>query len=187
MACGCKGSSCGCAIEAGRGVSVTGSGSAGRPFIINADPVVLQVSDTATVELTLTGDGTSSNPLQLEAEFVGPTDPTWQDSVVQTSWSGDVDLSGLTQPTTIRATIVGDVTSLTLPTWDSDKAGIIHLVLAQDGTGGHAWTVDETFAGGNPIALSSDPGARDYVACHWTGQQWIVLPLAMDVMAIPGS
>ena len=185
--CNCAGSSCSCQIVAGRGVTVVGVGTTDRPMVISAEPASISVQDSASIDLTLTGDGVTGNPYVISAEYVGSLDPIWRPSTVEADWQDDVDLSDESLPCTIRATLIGDVTSLSLPLWDSDKAGIIHLVLAQDGVGGHTWDHGYTTPGGAPIVLSTAPAARDYVACHWTGGQWILLLIGSDVMAVTTS
>jgi hypothetical protein len=61
--CGCAGQTCSCVLVEGDNVTITGSGSAGSPFVISADgggggdPVTVSVTDTPTLDLTLTGAG----------------------------------------------------------------------------------------------------------------------------------
>lgn len=62
--CGCSSTSCSCLIVAGTGgVSVSGSGASDNPFVINGGHFA--VSDSATVDLTLTGDGSALTPYQI--------------------------------------------------------------------------------------------------------------------------
>lgn len=70
--CGCSGSSCGCLLVAGEGISVTGVGSAGNPFVITADALVdisdyIQSANTATVTMSLLGAGTTLDPFIVSA------------------------------------------------------------------------------------------------------------------------
>lgn len=178
--CGCAGSGCSCNIVAGRGVSLRGVGSISNPFVLEVEPVSFQVTDTPSVNLSLSGSGIEADPYVLSAEYVGGEVPVWVPSISD-SWNGSVDLSSLTEPTTVRATLINDVTSVTLPTWDADKLGVIHLILAQDGSGGHTWVTPGTTAGGAGILLSTGAGARDYITLTWTGTQWIAEPRAMDI------
>ncbi|MEU8870424.1 hypothetical protein AB0D24_04525 [Streptomyces javensis] len=53
---GCGGSRCTCVVTAGPGVTVTGNGSAGAPYVIGASAV--------TTGCGLTGDGSAGAPLQ---------------------------------------------------------------------------------------------------------------------------
>lgn len=70
--CNCAGSTCGCAMTGGNGISVSGIGTAANPFVISAEgqPVtgLLQVDDTTTVNLTLNGAGSITDPYVLSAE-----------------------------------------------------------------------------------------------------------------------
>lgn len=60
--CGCS-SACSCSVVAGDGVTVTGVGTAGNPYVVSADAGgALQVNDTPTVNLTLLGSGTEADP-----------------------------------------------------------------------------------------------------------------------------
>lgn len=72
MAGGCCGNSgCSCIIDAGAGVAVTGSGTPTDPYVIASTVTdlsgFLQVIDTESVNLQLTGTGTLEDPLQLRA------------------------------------------------------------------------------------------------------------------------
>lgn len=64
--CGCSGSSCSCLIVAGSGVEVSGSGIESNPYVIDvvgSDIAgTLAVQDTATIDLTRTGSGSSADP-----------------------------------------------------------------------------------------------------------------------------
>lgn len=61
---------CNCLVQAGTGVKVTGSGSARDPYVVEIDSDFsgnLQVRDTETVNLTLMGNGTPTDPYEIEA------------------------------------------------------------------------------------------------------------------------
>lgn len=65
--CGCS-STCSCSVVAGDGVTVSGIGTAGNPYVISADAGgALQVNDTPTVNLTLLGSGTEADPHIISA------------------------------------------------------------------------------------------------------------------------
>jgi hypothetical protein len=179
--CGCAGGTCSCVLTGGTNVQVTGTGSSTNPYVVSATGTALTVVDTPTIDLTLTGEGTSSSPLVLSGAFVGEIDyPDMQPSASQ-SWSGAVNLTSVTGPRTIRATLTGNVTSVTMPTWSSSVAASITLILAQDTTGGRTWVMPGTSAFGIDIILSTAPLARDLVVMLWTGVQWIAIPSALDV------
>lgn len=68
----CGGGTTPSVIEAGSGVSVTGTGTPTSPYVIsNAsqdDSLFLQVRDTTTVNLTLTGSGAPDDPYTISAD-----------------------------------------------------------------------------------------------------------------------
>ena len=63
--CGCGGSGCDCKIIGGGGVTVTGAGTPTNPYIITSGANTLIVTDTATLDLTLLGSGTTGDPYTL--------------------------------------------------------------------------------------------------------------------------
>lgn len=66
--CGCQATQCNCVVQAGPGVTVTGSGTPGNPYVIEAsDSGNFEANDTTTVDHTLTGDGSSGNPYELSS------------------------------------------------------------------------------------------------------------------------
>lgn len=70
--CGCAGSSsCSCVVQGGNGVTVAGSGTAADPYVIDSTlssiTGTLEVTDTATVDLSLAGSGTLTDPYDLSA------------------------------------------------------------------------------------------------------------------------
>ena len=70
MAC-CGQSTCACILEEGVGIEITGSGTATDPYVITSTVTdlsqFLRVVDTTTVNLTLSGTGTTEDPLELRA------------------------------------------------------------------------------------------------------------------------
>ncbi|MFJ6014462.1 hypothetical protein [Streptomyces sp. NPDC092952] len=80
MSC-CDERSCDCIVTAGPGVTVDGDGSTGAPYVIGAaggggGPTALTVTDSPTVDLTLTGAGTAVDPYNVTAEvIVDPAPP----------------------------------------------------------------------------------------------------------------
>jgi hypothetical protein len=79
--CGCSGSTCSCLIVDGAGTSVSGTGTEGNPYVIDVSGSniagTLAVVDTATVDLTLDGSGSSADPYVLSADSaVAMTDLT---------------------------------------------------------------------------------------------------------------
>lgn len=69
--CGCSGNTCSCKIIAGGGgIIIGGAGTLGNPYTITGTPAVLAAIDTASIDLTLVGDGTTSSPFVLTAALI---------------------------------------------------------------------------------------------------------------------
>lgn len=73
--CGCAAndSACACLIVNGSNTTVTGNGSSVQPYKINVAvaSVALQVQDTPSIDLSLSGLGTPASPWLLQADRVG--------------------------------------------------------------------------------------------------------------------
>ncbi len=73
--CGCaaNGDACACLIVDGSNTSVSGDGSSTTPYQIDVaiDSVVLQVLDSASIDLSLAGLGTPASPWVLSADRIG--------------------------------------------------------------------------------------------------------------------
>lgn len=69
--CGCAGGSCGCLIEAGEGIVVSGLGTATNPYVITSSlgnlGEVLDFVDSASVNFTVTGSGQGIDPMTVTA------------------------------------------------------------------------------------------------------------------------
>lgn len=131
---------------------------------------------TAGTNIEVLGTGSSTNPYVLNVTGYPDSQPS-----ETATWSGAVSLASLTGPRTIRATLTGNVTSITLPTWSSAMSASITLILTQDATGGRTWVMPGVSMLGIDIVLSTAAGARDMVVLVWTGAQWIAIPSAMAV------
>lgn len=162
-------------------VDISGAGTAQNPYRINVRQLHVQVTDTATINMTLTGSGSETNPYTIKGDFIGVIQPPDFQPSETVFWTGAVNLSTVTGPRTIRATLNGNVTSVVLPTWASTDSGSIYLVLSQDAAGGRTWVMPGTSAGGVDIVLSTAPAARDFIRCFWTGLQWILMADAKAV------
>lgn len=82
--CNCAGSTCGCLIVAGSGVTVTGSGTKADPFRVSAVLgrfiEALQFNDTPSVDFTVVGQGTPADPMIVSAVAVRQPFPSFTTS-----------------------------------------------------------------------------------------------------------
>ena len=181
--CGCSGDACGCSLVAGSRITITGTGAAQNPFRISADPMRLQVADSDTISMTLTGEGTVSSPYVMDAEFIGELNPPdWTPSEGRSWGAGAQSLADLDAPATVRVALTGNVTGVTLPSWASSDSGSITLVITQDGTGGRTLVLTGvTWAGGTPPTYTTAANGRDLIRLFWTGLAWIGEPVALNV------
>jgi hypothetical protein len=70
--CGCAGASCGCKIiSGGNGIQVFGIGTQEDPYMLSAEvgqlEGVIDFTDSATVNFTVVGQGTQSDPMEVTA------------------------------------------------------------------------------------------------------------------------
>lgn len=69
--CGCAGSTCGCKFEVGFGLTITGMGTKADPYRLAATIGSLDGSisfqDSTTVDFTVVGAGTPSDPIVVSA------------------------------------------------------------------------------------------------------------------------
>lgn len=80
--CGCEqaGGTCNCAVIAGTNVTVTGTGSAGSPYVINStaagsDRGYVEAEDSNSIDVTVSATGTFADPYQVRADaIVDPDD-----------------------------------------------------------------------------------------------------------------
>lgn len=179
--CGCAGQGGSVVFEDTPSVEITGAGTPQNPYRIDVRQLYLETFDTATIDMVLSGTGSETDPYVVSANFIGTIQPPdWQTSEMQ-NWAGAVDLTGVTGPRTIRATLTGDVVSVALPVWSSAESGSITLMVSQDAVGGWTWVMPGTSALGIKVALTPAPNARDLITLFWTGIQWVVVPSALDV------
>lgn len=71
--CGCEGTTCGCKVVGDGGIIVTGAGTAANPYRVSGS-LGMQVTDTASINLTMLGTGSQSDPWLLSADFAGRLD-----------------------------------------------------------------------------------------------------------------
>lgn len=98
--CGCASDECNCSVVAGDGVTVTGNGKSGTPYVVSADPAdQVTVSDTNSVNMTKTGndihsdvirDPSATNILQIGPNGVGVECEAVQDCVGQAMGPGTI-------------------------------------------------------------------------------------------------
>lgn len=76
MACGCIDSSCGCVVTAGTGITVTGSGSSGNPYIISSSGSETPFAATSSNDaIFITPGGTNGHTPDFEFVLDPSTDP----------------------------------------------------------------------------------------------------------------
>ncbi|WP_439082065.1 hypothetical protein [Streptomyces sp. WL006] len=86
MASCCTRPRCSCLVAAGDGVTIEGNGSASAPYVVSADaaPTALVVTDSPSVNLTLTGDGAPGSPYEVTATVtLDPVPPGGGDQLLQ--------------------------------------------------------------------------------------------------------
>lgn len=67
---GCGGTSCSCSVKVGDGLTITGSGALDNPFVIELAGGIedaLVVVDSTTIDFTLAGGGSPTDPYRLSA------------------------------------------------------------------------------------------------------------------------
>lgn len=69
--CGCAGSVCSCFVVGTGNATVSGSGSDVDPYTVDVDAAVIQVADTATLDLVIAGAGTPASPYILSGNVLG--------------------------------------------------------------------------------------------------------------------
>lgn len=67
--CGCTGTTCSCKIIGEGGILVRGAGTVTNPYVISGG-TALVVNDTDSVNLTLLGNGSSTDPFILSADVI---------------------------------------------------------------------------------------------------------------------
>lgn len=69
--CGCGGTGCSCKIEAGEGIFVSGIGTEADPFVVRAILAyisqVIQFNDSASIDFTVTGQGSIGDKMIVTA------------------------------------------------------------------------------------------------------------------------
>ena len=65
--CGCTSTTCACSVRGGAGVVVQGVGTLSRPYVISINAGQITGDDTPSVDMRLTGSGTSPDPYHISA------------------------------------------------------------------------------------------------------------------------
>lgn len=89
MARCCGGSSCACSIQAGPHIVMEGTGAPGDPFVVTGD-VALTVSDTPSIDLSLSGPGTEEVPWNLSGRLASTSTLNDMGDVNATPTNGQV-------------------------------------------------------------------------------------------------
>ncbi len=165
--CGCAGTTCGCKVNAGSGIEVTGTGTAQDPYIISIDGLsiadTLEVDDTASINLTLNGAGTALDPYILSA-VVSPGA-----TVISTPTNGGttaIDAGTRTQLLDHVATIAGH--TITLPLTTTALEGEIKIIAVSAITALTVGGAVGTTVAGMPTTLA----AGGYFRAQRIGTVW---------------
>ena len=101
--CNCPGQSCGCAFQAGAGLSVRGTGSTNNPFIVELDASAASVDQAATGGLDLSAYiGNSIITVDLRQSVTGITLPSSPGARVELVLRQSVGGKTVTWPSEIR-------------------------------------------------------------------------------------
>lgn len=131
--CGAK--RCTCTLVAGPGVEIDGGGSTTNPYIISAPgggtPTVIQAGDTPTVDTTITGAGTTTDPVVVSSVVrLDATPPGGGSNLIQSGPDGlYAELAtncGLTGDGTTATPLAAAVGTWTYPCDIDTNAGQIY-------------------------------------------------------------
>jgi len=169
--CDCSGGGCSCSIAEGDGIRVTGSGEASNPYTITAlrQPIEgqLAVADTATLNLTLTGDGMVGEPYTISGEVVpGAQQPITGQVAVSDTATLNLTLAG-TGTVGDPYTVSGQVLSAPPTSMDLDDLTDVDTTGVMDG---ESLIFDGTTWGAAPAAyptVSATPPPDPFVGQIW--------------------
>jgi hypothetical protein len=131
----CCGPTCACKINAGSGVTISGSGTANEPFVITAN-MQLAVQDNSTFNLTLTGDGSAATPYSLTVAYAATAKLD--------------DLPDVVAPTPTNGQVLG---------WDSATSKWTNRAptTAASGSVQHDTSMLGDGSAGTPLQINEDP------------------------------
>jgi hypothetical protein len=167
--CGCAGGTCQCLVQEGAGISVSGSGSAGNPYVVAVESGggdiggLLTVQDSATMDLALTGSGTTVTPYVLSAQAVMSLDELDDVSAGEPVPNGYVLAKSGTQwqPVPPSTASPGAVATDTPVLGDGSSGSHVRLLvdpaglLATTGAGLKLADTQRAAAGVTPVSLSN--------------------------------
>lgn len=139
--CGCAGGTCSCVVQGVGTISVTGAGSPSNPYLISGGSE-FQVTDTATVDLTLTGTGADTEPYILTAN-----------AILELDELTDVSTAGATTGQVLARQSDGTY-RFVAPTTASPGAITVGQDLQGDGSGGNPLRA-KLVAGGGLVTSAS--------------------------------
>lgn len=168
--CGCAGSVCSCFVTGTGNATVTGSGSEADPYVVDVDAAVITVTDTATLDLVLTGAGTPASPYVLSGNVIGGGGGgLTTEQIMDYLGSVTTPAEGLKGGTNITVTYNDAGNTITIantvnPLLRSNHTGQVSLR-----TVGSDWMV-----GGNPTVIGTSAVP---VVPNWDGDSWEKLTL----------
>ena len=71
--CGCGSDTCTCVVEGGVNATVSGTGTKSSPYRVNVTPALVTVTDTSTLDMAITGDGSQGTPYVISGSVLGGT------------------------------------------------------------------------------------------------------------------
>jgi hypothetical protein len=171
--CGCASNVCGCKVEAGPGITVTGSGSPADPYVVSGEGAEFDCDGVRAcftggdsinltdgdIDLCLSTDAGNTATLGTDGCLFVPTFPDAPAAFVEALDTTSVDTTITGAGTNANPFIVSGVVRLGTP----DEGGVNLLELEGDGLSVSCADVRTCFSGGD--GLNYDPTTGDFDLC----------------------